>query len=107
VGPFEQLEPPQAHQKDPPPLSFAPFSRILWKSDAKSPVSLFRMTGLLVAPAGVEPTMGESKSPALPLGDGASCKTVYHIFRIFTRGTGMFSSARRQIFFPEKFLGIR
>jgi hypothetical protein len=24
-----------------------------------------------VAPAGVEPTMGESKSPALPLGDGA------------------------------------
>ena len=29
------------------------------------------MTGLLVAPAGVEPTMGESKSPALPLGDGA------------------------------------
>ena len=71
VGPFEQLEPPQAHQKDPPPLSFAPFSRILWKSDAKSPVSLFRMTGLLVAPAGVEPTMGESKSPALPLGDGA------------------------------------
>jgi hypothetical protein len=25
----------------------------------------------LVAPAGVEPTMGESKSPALPLGDGA------------------------------------
>ena len=23
------------------------------------------------APAGVEPTMGESKSPALPLGDGA------------------------------------
>jgi hypothetical protein len=61
----------------------------------------------LVAPAGVEPTMGESKSPALPLGDGASCKTVYHIFRIFTRGTGMFSSARRQIFFHEKFLGIR
>ena len=41
------------------------------KSDAKSPASLFRMTGLLVAPAGVEPTMGESKSPALPLGDGA------------------------------------
>ena len=30
----------------------------------------------LVAPAGVEPTMGESKSPALPLGDGASCKIV-------------------------------
>ncbi len=27
----ERLEPPQAHQKDPPPLSFAPFSRILWK----------------------------------------------------------------------------
>ena len=27
--------------------------------------------GVLVAPAGVEPTMGESKSPALPLGDGA------------------------------------
>ena len=25
----------------------------------------------MVAPAGVEPTMGESKSPALPLGDGA------------------------------------
>ena len=50
--------------------------------------------------------MGESKSPALPLGDGASCKTVYHIFRIFTRGTGMFSSARRQIFFPENFWGF-
>ena len=92
VGPFEQLEPPQAHQKDPPPLSFAPFSRILWKSDAKSPVSLFRMTGLLVAPAGVEPTMGESKSPALPLGDGASCKILYHILCFSTRGRFHFSA---------------
>ena len=46
-----------------------------------------------VAPAGVEPAMGESKSPALPLGDGASfiarrpggprtpCKLLYHICR--------------------------
>ena len=46
-----------------------------------------------VAPAGVEPAMGESKSPALPLGDGASfiarrpggprtpCKSLYHICR--------------------------
>ena len=92
VGPFEQLEPPQAHQKDPPPLSFVPFSRILWKSDAKSPVSLFRMTGLLVAPAGVEPTMGESKSPALPLGDGASCKVLYHILCFSTRGRFHFSA---------------
>lgn len=92
MGPFEQLEPSQAHQKDPPPLSFAPFSRILWKSDAKSPVSLFRMTGLLVAPAGVEPTMGESKSPALPLGDGASCKILYHILCFSTRGRFHFSA---------------
>ena len=88
----ERLEPPQAHQKDPPPLSFAPFSRTLWKSDAKSPVSLFRMTGLLVAPAGVEPTMGESKSPALPLGDGASCKILYHILCFSTRGRFHFSA---------------
>ena len=62
------------------------------KSDAKSPASLFRMTGLLVAPAGVEPTMGESKSPALPLGDGASCKILYHILCFSTRGRLHFSA---------------
>ena len=87
----ERLEPPQAHQKDPPPLSFAPFGRTLWKSDTKSPASLFRMTGLLVAPAGVEPTMGESKSPALPLGDGASCQILYHSLCFSTRGRFHFS----------------
>ena len=48
-----------------------------------------------VAPAGVEPTMGESKSPALPLGDGAkTCSgghtaapynRVYHTFVQFSR----------------------
>ena len=36
--------------------------------------------------------MGESKSPALPLGDGASCKTVKHIFRCSTRGAPHFCS---------------
>lgn len=40
---------------------------------------------LMVAPAGVEPAMEESKSSALPLGDGASYKTVYHIFAQTTR----------------------
>lgn len=40
---------------------------------------------LMVAPAGVEPAMEESKSSALPLGDGASYKTVYHIFVQTTR----------------------
>ena len=45
-----------------------------------------------VAPAGVEPTMGESKSPALPLGDGASCKILYHILCFSTRGRFHFSA---------------
>ena len=45
-----------------------------------------------VAPAGVEPTMGESKSPALPLGDGASCKILYHILCFSTRGRLHFSA---------------
>ena len=45
-----------------------------------------------VAPAGVEPTMGESKSPALPLGDGASCKILYHILCFSTRGWFHFSA---------------
>ena len=45
-----------------------------------------------VAPAGVEPAMGESKSPALPLGDGASCKILYHILCFSTRGRLHFSA---------------
>ena len=36
-----------------------------------------------VAPAGVEPTMGESKSPALPLGDGASVENSIAYFSNF------------------------
>ena len=36
-----------------------------------------------VAPAGVEPTMGESKSPALPLGDGASVENSIAYFSKF------------------------
>ena len=44
----------------------------LQPADYKSaalPIELYQH--IKVAPAGVEPTMGESKSPALPLGDGA------------------------------------
>ena len=37
-----------------------------WNLSLRPPAGSFS-----VAPAGVEPTMGESKSPALPLGDGA------------------------------------
>ncbi len=36
--------------------------------------------------------MGESKSPALPLGDGASCKILYHILCFSTRGRLHFSA---------------
>lgn len=38
-----------------------------------------------VAPAGVEPTMGESKSPALPLGDGAPVRTSIVEFLSFVK----------------------
>ncbi len=43
-----------------------------------------------VAPAGVEPTMGESKSPALPLGDGASVENSIAYFSKFHKPAGRF-----------------
>ena len=42
------------------------------KSPHRMPFSGIPCGLFSVAPAGVEPAMGESKSPALPLGDGAS-----------------------------------
>lgn len=41
-----------------------------------------------VAPAGVEPAMGESKSPALPLGDGASVGNSIAYFSKFHKPAG-------------------
>lgn len=41
-----------------------------------------------VAPAGVEPAMGESKSPALPLGDGASVENSIAYFSKFHKPAG-------------------
>jgi hypothetical protein len=54
-----------------------------------------------VAPAGVEPAMGESKSPALPLGDGASVENSIAYFSNFHKSRRAvppkFSEPGRQI----------
>ena len=65
----------------PPARSTAAESSQMHKNRLRDPQRSCRRFS--VAPAGVEPTMGESKSPALPLGDGALQKELQVRLELF------------------------
>ena len=100
VGPFEQLEPPQAHQKRSAAAELCTVQPHFVEKEQK-PRQPFQDDGAFgCASSESNPTMGESKSPALPLGDGASCKILYHILCFSTREGSTFSAfaARCRLF---------